>query len=207
MNPTSKFGDLGPTVEDAKKTGFFTWFHLEQTASRPGANGRTILDFQPSGEKFHNLAKFRIECDAQSQAIASLELILSRAFIESRGNGPFAADIAKSLLLASISEADAGIVGPIAREIEARAYSAGQVIVGPGYERPDLPETPSAAFLAYTGKRPAAAFSLSDGTLRFRNQTIDGVPSLIISMDGENARGGFLGFLRGLFSASAEHSL
>lgn len=207
MNPTNKFGDFGPTVNDAKKTGFFTWFHLEETASRQGASGRTILDFQPSGEKFHDLAKLRIECEAPSQAIVSLELILSRAFIESRGNGPFAADIAKSLLLASISESDREIVGPFAREIEARAYSAGQVIVGPGYDRPDLPENPSAAFLVYIGKRPAAEFSLSEGTLRLTNQTIDGVPSLVISMEGEKTRGGFLGFFRSLFSASAKHSL
>lgn len=207
MTSTNKFGDLGPTVDDAKRTGFFTWFHLEETASRPGANGRKILDFQPTGDKFHDLAKLRIECDSEPHAVVSLELILSRAFIESRGNSAFAADIAKSFLLAVVSEADEEIVTPIAREMEARAYSVGQVIVGLGYERPDLPENPSAAFLAYIGKSPVAVFPLAQGTLRFRNQPIDGVSSLIISMEGENTRRGFLGFLRGFWSAAAKHPL
>src|SRR5258707_5752709 len=53
------FGRFGESLEQAKKTHFFTWFHLEQTAVEGDAR-----IFQPSGEKFHALVKVTVDSPA-----------------------------------------------------------------------------------------------------------------------------------------------
>ena len=188
----SKFGALGPTVEEAQKTGFFTWFHLAETGSQAAGNGRTKVEFRPTGEKFHDLAKLVVECEDATRVIRSLELRLARTFIESRGNGPFAADITKSFLISATPEADEEAVSPVAHEITERAYSAGGVIYGPGYQRPVLPEKPRPGFLVYVGQRAEAKIALTELVVWFRNVAEEGAAtfSVAITEDAGWASGG-----------------
>ena len=44
-------GELGETVEQARKTEFFRWFHLEETGRSMGKAG-TVVHFKPSADKF-----------------------------------------------------------------------------------------------------------------------------------------------------------
>ena len=84
------FGRFGATLDEAKRTQFFTWFHLEQTA----ADGSKIC-FQPSGAKFHDLVKVTV--DAPGGAIRGMTVAVKRSFIDG-ADSKFARDIAKSFL-------------------------------------------------------------------------------------------------------------
>ncbi len=50
----ASFGNLGETLEQAKQTDFFRFFHLEQSQVSKN-DGSTVTAFKPSGEKFHPL--------------------------------------------------------------------------------------------------------------------------------------------------------
>src|SRR5579862_7574570 len=91
-------GLLGMSLPDARKTDFFSWFHLEETGRKVDSNGRMAVSFKPDGEAFHKLLTVRTALDAQER-IVQIDLYLSRAFINDRTERAFANDIAKSLLL------------------------------------------------------------------------------------------------------------
>jgi hypothetical protein len=89
---TVGFGRFGATLEEAKGTHFFTWFHLEQTALG--------VCFQPSGEKFHDLVKLTVNTLPNGE-IRAMTLAVKRSFIDGR-DSIFARDIAKSFLEAAV---------------------------------------------------------------------------------------------------------
>src|SRR3989441_7170643 len=91
-------GDLGERLEQARKTEFFRWFHLEET----GRAGR-VVQFKPSGEKFRPLVTLNVTLDPSGRMVG-VELVLSRAFIDSGREGTFARDIAKSFLRVATSD-------------------------------------------------------------------------------------------------------
>jgi len=96
------FGSLGPTLETAKQSGFFRWFHLFQTEQTPREPGR-MTRFRPSGEKFHDLCCLEI-LDSCDGAIVQMELVVQREFIGGR-DGLFAQDLVKSFLAAALPDA------------------------------------------------------------------------------------------------------
>src|SRR5438105_14433165 len=91
-------GELGDNVEQARKTEFVRWFHLEET-------GRTgsVVHFKPSAEKFRSLVTVSLSLDSRQRLIGA-ELVLSRSFIDSGRDGLFARDIAKSFLRVTTSQ-------------------------------------------------------------------------------------------------------
>src|SRR5260370_24374561 len=91
------FGRFGESLEQAKKTHFFTWFHLEQTA----AEGDTRT-FQPEAPKFRELVKLRVTTNAAGE-IRGMMLAVKRSFIDGPDT-PFARDIAKSFLDSAAGE-------------------------------------------------------------------------------------------------------
>jgi hypothetical protein len=110
------FGSLGRTLDTAKQTGFFQWFHLaqtEQTSCEPGRMTR----FRPSGEKFHDLCYLEV-LEAGDGAMVQIELVVQRAFIEGR-NGVFAQDLVKSFLSAALPEACRHVLEDFMHEIQA----------------------------------------------------------------------------------------
>ncbi len=64
-------GELGENVEQARKTEFFRWFHLEES----GRTGSAV-HFKPSAEKFRRLVTLNLSLDSRQRLIGA-ELVLS----------------------------------------------------------------------------------------------------------------------------------
>src|ERR1700721_1436239 len=87
------FGSMGQTLESARKTDFFGWFHLEEVERRQERPGE-VVSFRSSGPKFHDLCYLDV-LSAASGEMVRMELVLRRTFIESR-DAAFAQDLVKS---------------------------------------------------------------------------------------------------------------
>src|SRR5580658_3992168 len=98
------FSGFGNTLDNAKKTDFFQFFHLEQTGESAVKDGKIIV-FQPSGEKFHDLVRVYMTVDSKA-LIQGVELELSRSSVDSPSDGIYARDIAKSFLQAAVDPQD-----------------------------------------------------------------------------------------------------
>src|SRR5579885_720421 len=77
-----QFGQFGSTLEQARKTEFFSWFHLEETGREPRGGTQEVIRFQPSGPKFHDLAIVSFETN--DATIDAVTLRLERSFIDGR---------------------------------------------------------------------------------------------------------------------------
>jgi hypothetical protein len=179
--PAGPIGDfLNHPLAAAEQNGFFRWFHLAETRREPAVNGDQKIVYQPTGEKFHDLAMVIVTVNA-SALINRMELMLKRSFIASPRNGIFASDIAKSFVLASLPEDGAAELRTLANEIAHRARSSQPVIVGPGYSSPKLPERFSRAYEVYAGVRPSHAAKLVHYRFEIGNQRTADSEQLSIS--------------------------
>lgn len=179
------FGTLGDSLDSAQQTGFFRWFHLEEVGAAKDANNNDVVEFRPSGEKFHDLVSLRVTCDAGRRMLA-LELALDRQFIDSPRNGVFAADCAKSFLLSATSDVNLDLVKPLAEAIEVGSYhrSASPVILhSDRLQSP--PQGRSPGYETYLGRREEwrHAPPLHDGVqLWLQNETHDGKGVLVMRL-------------------------
>ena len=172
-------GFLNQPLAEVQKTGFFTWFHLGETRREAGSGGLQKIVFQPTGDKFHDLAIVTITINSQS-LIQRVELALKRTFI-SGGNGVFAADIAKSFIQDAPPRDDAGALSTLADEIQYRARSSQTVIVGPGYKPPRLPDPPTREYQTYAGDRASASKKLAHCKFEIINEHPPGGDQLRMS--------------------------
>ncbi len=156
------FGRFGSTMDQAKDTSFFKWFHLEQTA----ADGDTRC-FQPSGAKFHDKVKLLVKTD--SAGLETMTLMLQRRFIDG-GESPFARDIAKSFLDTGLSEPELEQVRNLYNEISSFPGGA-QVIAHSDAPRPALPSSPTLAYQTFLGNRASYNQKLHNATLTLENQS------------------------------------
>jgi hypothetical protein len=108
------FGSMGQTLETARQTEFFQWFHMEETERRPEEPG-TLVRFRPSGEKFHNLCYLET-LEAPSGEMVRMELVVQRPFIDG-ADGLSAQDLVKSFLLAALPDACKEVLRDFMREI------------------------------------------------------------------------------------------
>lgn len=156
------FGSLGRTVAEARKSNFFTWFHLEP-ATDSGVAG--AMRFRPSSDQFGPLvAVDLIVADDQIKA-ASLEI--RRDFIDDPRQFPFAADIAKSFLLAGLGADQA--VEAVANTIMAYRPAVATATV---IRRADTwPETPPRAGFddVYAGRSAEMSIVANGLTARMSN--------------------------------------
>jgi hypothetical protein len=150
---------LNHPLAAAEQNGFFRWFHLAETRREPAVNGDQKIVYQPTGEKFHDLAMVIVTVNGNAM-IQRIELVLKRSFIASPRDGIFASDIGKSFVLACLPEDAPEELRTLANEIAHRARSSQPVIVGPGYSSPKLPERFSRAYEVYAGVRPLHATKL-----------------------------------------------
>jgi hypothetical protein len=125
---TYSFGSMEQTLESARKTEFFGWFHLEETERRPEKPGE-VARFRPSGPKFHDLCYLDI-LKATSGEMVRMELVLRRAYIESR-DAAFAQDLVKSFLLAALPPACQSVLQDFMREITSLPAGKGET---PGFQ-------------------------------------------------------------------------
>src|SRR6266567_4055779 len=130
-------GELGENVEQARKTEFFRWFHLEET-------GRTgsVVHFKPRAEKFRSLVTLNLSLDSRQRLIGA-ELVLSRSFIDSGVEGMFARDIAKSFLRVVTSAEERQAIGGLIGEIEQPPANLSTTLIVRGRPARKLPVAPS----------------------------------------------------------------
>ncbi|HEY6420266.1 MAG TPA: hypothetical protein VIX59_14815 [Candidatus Binataceae bacterium] len=162
-------GFLNQPLAEVQKSGFFTWFNLAETRREPAAGGGNKIDFQPTGDKFHDLALVVVTVNS-AMAIQRMDLVLKRSFIASPTSGVFASDIAKSFIAGAPPRDDGEALSTLANEIQYRAKSSQQIIVGPGYSPPALPDPPTAAYEAYVGKRREVTKKLSHCDFGIENE-------------------------------------
>ncbi len=162
-------GFLGQPLAEVLKSGFFNWFNLVETATKPNADGGRTVSYKPSGPRFHQLTTVAATVDS-SGVVRRIDLVLLRSFIDSPKDMPFASDIAKSFLGDAPPAPDASELKTLTAEIEYRPQSSGTVIVGPGYKKPDLPETSSAGYETYAGARPSYRQMLGHSELAMTNE-------------------------------------
>ena len=165
--PPGAFGGFGNTLDSAKKTDFFTFFHLEQTGESTAKDGKTIV-FQPTADKFHALVHVYMTVDGKSQ-IQGAELDLSRAFVDSTSDGVFARDIAKSFLQTATDPQDLDRVDNLIKEIGQLLGTDRPVIAHPdAVQNPAGP--PSMGYRVYLGQENRFELTLPHGqSLKMEN--------------------------------------
>jgi hypothetical protein len=174
----ASFGGFGDSLDQAQKTDFFTWFHLQKTGEAKTAQA-TVTTFKPSGEKFHDLATFRVTT-APAGGLTAVHLTLSRAFVDNKKDGIFARDIAKSLLRTVFAGGSDPEVQDLANEIEYLDTSGARLIIHESRKPPKLPSQPTPGYLTYLGKQQTYEHAVGGKVLRLENGTLDGEESLVI---------------------------
>jgi hypothetical protein len=174
------FGNFGKNPEEAKKTEFFRWFHLEQTGIASQDGGR-VISFKPSGPNFHQLVTVKVTT-AAGEVLRGMELILNRSFIDDPREGLFARDIAKSFLLAGLAAPRDREITDLINEIQYRGASTRPVLRHESLKRPPLPEKPTPGYLAYLGQEPHYEHLIPGFLLRLENKKLGEVSVLVISI-------------------------
>lgn len=176
----TSFGGFGDKLDQARKTDFFTWFNLEQTGEERTAQA-TVTTFKPSGEKFRDLVTFKVTT-GQNGGIAGMELILSRAFVDSPQDGIFARDIAKSLLNTAFADGADEDIKALAGQIEYLGTSTSPIIQHASRKPPKLPSQPTPGYRTYLGQQQSYEHAAAGKTLRLENATANDKKSLLIGI-------------------------
>ena len=112
---TYSFGSMKNTIETARETEFFQWFHLEEAERRVEEPGE-VARFRPSGEKFHSLCYLDILM-APDRRMVRMELAVRRSFVDGR-DSVFAQDLIKSFLRATLPMACQDVLRDFMSEID-----------------------------------------------------------------------------------------
>jgi hypothetical protein len=179
-------GNFGENLEQAKKTEFFSWFHLEQTEAKP-QDGKQVVSFKPSGRKFHHLVTVTMTT-AAGERLQAVELVLLRSFIDSSPDGLFARDIAKSFLLAGLAAPRDQEAADLINEIQYRGVSGMTALRHESVKEPKLPEKPTPGYLTYSGQHPSYEHPVPGFLLRLENTTRKGVPVLVVSIRSQQGK-------------------
>jgi hypothetical protein len=171
-------GGLGENVEQARNTGFFRWFHLEETGRTAGQAG-PVVEFKPSGEKFRAAVTLKLSLDSREKLVGA-ELALTRSFIDSGRDGMFARDIAKSFLGIVTAVEDRNAIGSLITEIEQPPANLSSPLIVREQPAPKLPVAPSPGYWTFLGQQEFYEQRLASGRIRFENRDVNGVPSLLI---------------------------
>lgn len=169
------FGGFGDSLESVKQTNFFQWFCLEQTGQARDEQGREIIEFRPSGEKFRQFVSLKVTRQSGGQMVA-MDLTLDRDFINSSGDGVFAADIAKSFILSAVSSEAKDQVKGLADEIEFGSYrrSGRPVLLHSEHRSAAIPGQPSPGYATYLDSQPQWRLALPGVELSLQNENLNG---------------------------------
>ena len=154
------------TLDEARASEFFRWFHLEEAESGRDPRGAETRLFRPQDEKFRQLAAVELTLGERGR-IGQARLVLARSFIEDSWNSSFARDIAKSFLLFAAPPADAPALKDLVDEIQLRDLR-GPILMRTG--PPEVPAEPSAAYRAFAGELPEARLALPGAEISFLNR-------------------------------------
>ena len=140
---------LGMTLEQAKRTDFFTFFNLGQTTTEADTQKRSVVSFKPRGGDFREMVGVKVTV-GDDKRIRALSLRLTNEFVDSRTQGMFARDFVKSLLRQALTPGESKKVSELLTEIEWGFQ--GTVI---GREKPKLPDPPTPGYQTYLGQKPS----------------------------------------------------
>ena len=171
---------LGSPLEEAKRSDFFTFFHLKETGGSVALGETVAVSFKPEAGEFRELVSVYVTLDTNNRIIR-IDLSLARSFVDHKTNGIFARDIAKSLLRAAIPKENQRAIADLANEIEFPAAVEGQTIVTVR-PPPKLPPAPTAGYLTYLGKKSVFEQMVTIYKLRLENRKVNDVDSLLISV-------------------------
>ena len=178
-------GLIGQPLAVAQTREFFTWFHLAQTASQPCGGGQA-LGFRPDGEQFHQVVAVEVMTDAHDD-IATMALMLDRAFIDDSANGVLARDIAKSFLRdVPGSQAGAGVAA-LADEIKASMLSSGTVVFHSDVSPTKPKGPPSPGYQVFLGDRESYVLTIGGEALTLINEQQQGEATLRLSFSKDGA--------------------
>jgi hypothetical protein len=175
------FGVFGDTLEQAKRSEFFVWFHLRETGSTTDGD-RTAHTFRPTAPQFHDLVGVQLVTNAQEKLL-SCGLMIQRAFIDQADQSTFAADITKSFLVASLGEKDLALVADAAMQIRAYEASGSNMVrmnLRGNAPEPLAPGEGELEYQTYAGKRRSYERTLIESKLVMANESVDGVEQLRI---------------------------
>ncbi|MBS0210306.1 MAG: hypothetical protein JSS27_15275 [Planctomycetes bacterium] len=187
--PASGDGSLiGMSLDDAKQTDLFTFFKLQEAGSSAGPfEGTKVISFKPSGPRFRDYVTLRIGVSG-AQRVTAVGLYLSRSFIDDANLGRFARDLAKSTLRAALTADDQKLITDSLNEIE-YGHLGPDTLLANGATIPKLPDPPSIRYLAFLGKVAGAGKDFKTVHLQLENNDLDGVPTLLISVEPLPPRG------------------
>jgi hypothetical protein len=111
---TYNFGSMGQTLETARQSEFFQWFHMEECERRPEEPGEAVR-FRPSGDKFHDLC-YLDTLMAPTGELVRMELVVRRAFLDG-SDRLFAQDLVKSFLMGVLPDACRNLLHEFMQEI------------------------------------------------------------------------------------------
>ena len=168
------FGRFGQSLDEAKKTDLFTFFHLVETGRESHGSYETVR-FQPSGPHFHDLVTLAVE--TASGHIQAAALHLSRSFID----GPeevFARDMAASFLDSVLS--NEGVLGKQDLIAQIRDGYSGKrpVVVNRDADR-KVPQPLTPEYLVFLGQSVQESASLKHMDLSLMNTNAGGGQLLI----------------------------
>lgn len=168
---------LGLTLDEARTSWFFEWFHLQPTeAERPGEG--KLVRFLPRGAAFRHLVAVDVGLD-RSGRIRALSLGLDRQFVDEPPDAAWAREIAQAFLRAAIP-------GPPEAVLALAEELGGPVPPG---SLPDPGEAPPAAWSpaleVFLGER--AEWQLDPGPARvwLRNVHVGAEQWLVITAEGQ----------------------
>ncbi len=141
----STFGDLGMNLDEAIKSGFWQWFHFEQTREENG-----VHRFEPSGPKFPSLCYLDVKV-AANNGLRAITLGVQRKFI-SGSDEPFARDLVRSFLCAVFPKQKSEAISQMVDELGSEFGGSQPVIVAEGTPRPVPVGRPSALYLVFLGQ-------------------------------------------------------
>ena len=175
---------VGLRLDDAARTEFFRWFHLEPTAR---LDAHTI-PFKPSGSDFRELVTVTART-SDDGLITAIDLAVARSFIEDPKQGMFAADMAKSFLAAALAAPDRAHMQHLIDTIGHGGRYARPILIL-GAERRALEIEPdSAPYQVWLGRNSHWRRPFDAVLLRLENVVIEAVPSLriVVSTYGDAA--------------------
>ena len=172
---------LGAPLERVAESAFFSWFHLEGVDPLPSPES-PLASFRPSGS-FHDRALVQLRLSLE-RTISGITLSLPRSFVDSRAEGPFARDIAKSFIEEALTVA---YRLPLAAFHDAVSdLTAGGAVVIAHADAPKASPLPVGAdpcYDVFMGSRDEAAVALEHARFSIANTDLSGVRTLVMALE------------------------
>jgi hypothetical protein len=150
--PATASAQLGRTLEDVRDEDFWTHFQLQPTTPGEPVAASSEVRFRTTAARFAPRMLVTVALDGD-KLIRSMEISLTREFVDDPQVGVFAADLAKSFLQAALPADDLPDMQTLVNEIWRR----------------NAPTQATEPYLVYLGRSPSFERTLEACTVRLRS--------------------------------------